>query len=303
MPLQIITTIGILLSVVFTAYGLVYTAGTLEATRQTQITDRYTKAVEQLGSKSDEVRLGGVYALERISVDSPRDRKTIQDVLAAFVRNGDFCSRKNRLCHSRAEGKAVNEKIPIDVRAAVDRTTTLSNITGIRADFSEVTFPHAHMPQIALARSALDRGNFAWADLSGADLSYATLDRTNFHQAFLSHANLKGIRSTGIILIGAALYRADLRGANLEEPDFSETILEEANLAGSKLMGAHMVDVDLKNAILEGANLRGADLTKDNLDGARLRGAHLEGADLRNIESMTPEQIRKVAITDATTKF
>jgi hypothetical protein len=49
---------------------------TYRLTQQGQITDRYTKAVEQLGGDKLHVRLGGIYALERIAVDSQRDHLT-----------------------------------------------------------------------------------------------------------------------------------------------------------------------------------------------------------------------------------
>ena len=45
------------------AVGLAYTARTYRLSREGQLTDRYTKAVEQLGSDKIEVRLGGLYAL------------------------------------------------------------------------------------------------------------------------------------------------------------------------------------------------------------------------------------------------
>ena len=34
------------------------------------MTDRYTKAIEQLGSDKLDVRIGGIYALERVARDS-----------------------------------------------------------------------------------------------------------------------------------------------------------------------------------------------------------------------------------------
>src|SRR5262245_3841117 len=44
---------------------------TLETTQQRQITERFAKAIEQLGDKEQlMVRLGGIYALERIAKDS-----------------------------------------------------------------------------------------------------------------------------------------------------------------------------------------------------------------------------------------
>ena len=53
---------------------------------QGHITDRFTAAVEQLGSDKMAVRLGAIYALERISRDSRRDYWTIMETLTAYVR-------------------------------------------------------------------------------------------------------------------------------------------------------------------------------------------------------------------------
>ena len=50
------------------------------------MTDRYTKAIEQLGSDKLDVRIGGIYALERVARDSPSDHPTVIEVLAAFIR-------------------------------------------------------------------------------------------------------------------------------------------------------------------------------------------------------------------------
>src|SRR4029453_17364719 len=63
------------------------TARTLQVTKQGHITERYTKAIEQLGSDKLDVRLGGIYALEHIAVDSPSYHPTIVEVLSAFTRD------------------------------------------------------------------------------------------------------------------------------------------------------------------------------------------------------------------------
>jgi hypothetical protein len=59
---------------------------TYELAERGQVTDRYTKAVEQLASEAVQIRLGAIYALERIAYDSPSDHQTVMDVLCAFVR-------------------------------------------------------------------------------------------------------------------------------------------------------------------------------------------------------------------------
>ncbi|MCG8919424.1 pentapeptide repeat-containing protein [Actinokineospora sp. PR83] len=51
-----------------------------------RITDLYTKAVEQLGSEKAPVRLGGLYALERLAQDHAEQRQTIVNVLCAYLR-------------------------------------------------------------------------------------------------------------------------------------------------------------------------------------------------------------------------
>jgi len=66
--------------------SLALASRTYRLTQQGQLTDRYTKAIEQLGSDKPDVRLGGIYALERIAKDSAYDRATIAEVLTAFIR-------------------------------------------------------------------------------------------------------------------------------------------------------------------------------------------------------------------------
>src|SRR5690242_7173624 len=51
-----------------------------------RITELYTKAVEQLGSDKAPVRLGGLYALERLSQDNESQRQTIVNVICAYLR-------------------------------------------------------------------------------------------------------------------------------------------------------------------------------------------------------------------------
>jgi hypothetical protein len=68
------------------AGALLFTARNFTLSREGQVTDRYTKAIEQLGSEKLDVRIGGIYALERVAGDSARDHPTVMAVLSAFVR-------------------------------------------------------------------------------------------------------------------------------------------------------------------------------------------------------------------------
>jgi uncharacterized protein YjbI with pentapeptide repeats len=50
------------------------------------LTELYAKSVEQLGSDKAPVRLGGLYALERLAQDNEHQRQTIVNVLCAYLR-------------------------------------------------------------------------------------------------------------------------------------------------------------------------------------------------------------------------
>src|SRR5215216_754043 len=72
--------------------GLYFTWRTLQVNREGQITERFTRAIDQLGKVEDgkklyEIRIGGIYALERIARESEEGYWPIMEVLTAYVRH------------------------------------------------------------------------------------------------------------------------------------------------------------------------------------------------------------------------
>jgi hypothetical protein len=80
--------------------GLYFTWRTLQVNREGQITERFTRAIDQLGKiengqKLFEIRVGGIYALERIARESQEDYWPIMQILTAYVRqNAPWPPRK-----------------------------------------------------------------------------------------------------------------------------------------------------------------------------------------------------------------
>ncbi|WP_345006309.1 pentapeptide repeat-containing protein, partial [Streptosporangium album] len=291
---QAVTGLVVIGGVVFTALGLWYTAQTLNTTQEGQITDRYTKAIEQLGSTKSDVRLGGIYALQRLTTDSTRDRDSIRNVLSAFVRNHDGCALQPgektppKRCSDAGEDNGSYVRLPADVVAALTIAPTLaafdeSGEVNDRADFSFSRFPKAFLTSAFLRGADLTeadlRGaNLTGADLRGADLTRAVLNGANLTDADLTGAFLNGAKLNGANLTGTDLTRAVLNGANLTDADLTGAFLNGAKLNGADLTGADLTRAVLRGAVLRGADL-GADLTGTDL-GADLTGADLTGADL-----------------------
>jgi Pentapeptide repeats (8 copies) len=239
----------------FAAGALVFTALNFNLSREGQVTDRYTKAIEQLGSGKLDVRIGGIYALERIARDSTKDHPTVMEVLAAFIRE-----------HSREQwppsdaGSPGQERLtPPDVRAAV----TVVSRRDAKRDISPIDFTGANLADARLTGANLAGVNLGGANLAGANLADAVLTIVN-----LSGANLAGARLTGANLAGASLGSADLTRA-----DLGGSVLTRANLWSADLTGAVLTGAVLTGAVLTGADLTGADLAGANLTDATLTGA------------------------------
>lgn len=58
----------------------------LKVAQEGQITERFTRAVDQLGNPSMEIRLGGIYALEQIAYESYKYYWPIMEILTAYIR-------------------------------------------------------------------------------------------------------------------------------------------------------------------------------------------------------------------------
>jgi Pentapeptide repeats (8 copies) len=165
--------------------------------QQGQVTDQYNAAITNLGSRSIEVRLGGIYALQRLMQDTPAEQPAVIAVLCAFVRN--------RTGSIRAQRNASTYQTQTDVRAALtvvasrdranDGTTTV-------IDFSNVRLPNAQLDLLNLSQALftgayLDNAGFSGADLTGANFNFADL-----HDATLVTTTLTGAGEQPSCIVG-----------------------------------------------------------------------------------------------------
>lgn len=276
---------------------------TLGADRERRITETYSKAVEQLAHANIEVRLGGIYTLERISRESPKDYWTIMETLTAFVRDrarqqepdGTTLGTMARFCVDNEA--AQTRKRPLTDIAAVlaiivrrDRENQRrERDNGWRFDLRETDLRGADLEGVNLREANLRGANLSQANLRRADLSVADLSEANLQGADLMGANLNGYpvlrrtyrleNDTYIEDVHSELGRTSLWKANLEDAGLIHTHLEDANLTEARLGGKIMIgDAHLQRAWLRKAHLEGAKLLRVNLEEADLSGANLTGA-------------------------
>ena len=177
----------------------------VRAAEEGQITDRFTKAIEQLGQEGPDkmaIRVGGIYALERIAKDSEKDHGPIMEVLTAHVR--EKAPRKNDAYKPQAD-----ERPPTDIQAILTvigrRETTGKGRRNDPLNLNQTHLVGAELSGAELSKAELFDANLSGANLNGASLSKAMLIEAHLIDVFLFDANLRG----------ADLIEADLRGADL----------------------------------------------------------------------------------------
>ena len=225
--------------------------------------ERFTKAMELLGNEeSIAIRIGGIYAFEKLAEDCEADRTRISDVLCTYMRE------KRPVADI---GNTEARKPPMDLATLLKVVVKMSiqyKDLELKLDFSETDLRKTYL------RSA---------NLHNANLFRANLFRADLRDTNLSNANLYSAK-----LISADLRNADLRSANLSDADLSGADLSGANLSGANLSGAR----------LGGANLSGAYIIRANLGSARLSGANLKGADL-SFSDLSGLELSFVDLTNA----
>jgi uncharacterized protein YjbI with pentapeptide repeats len=277
--------------------GLYLTYRTFDLNRQGQVTERFTRAIDQLGEESKlDVRLGGIYALERIAWDSERDHWPTMEVLTAYVREHAPLPPPRSVSEPEAQkagsgpstlDEAPSRKaIPADIQAilsVLSRRNTEYDKPESRLDLGRANLQGADLRGANLRRADLRGANLRGADLIEANLQGANLSGANL-QARLRGANLEGAHLIGPNLQGADLIGANLRGADLTGANLRRAYLIGVNLQGANLDGATLREADLRRAALEGASLRRAELLGVSLDGATFQGAKIDPRTMADVD-------------------
>jgi uncharacterized protein YjbI with pentapeptide repeats len=270
--------------------------------KQMEVANRYIRAVKQLGSDKLVVRIGGIYALQRVARDSPGDQPAVIALLAAYVREHSHEQRSELPSRGSALGSRGLVPRP-DVQAAVSviGDPELQHDKG-QVDLADADLSGADLRTARLACALLTNADLTGADLTGADLTGATLSN-----AILSGANLSHVTLAGADLTDAKLAPANLGPQSASPEDITNALLAveprracagddpdarrvawdnwtRAQPFRKHLSRTVLNDADLTGANLRGADLRGASLTEAKLVDATLHSAKLIGANLKEAD-------------------
>ncbi|WP_204040057.1 pentapeptide repeat-containing protein [Acrocarpospora phusangensis] len=229
----------------------------IAVSRESHATDRFIRAIDQMGQKdsSFEITLGGIYGLERVARDSPGDRRSIGEILTAYVR------------HHSGEFALLDDRSPED-------------------DLMNDRSMQVRLPGVQAALTVLGRGRFTdLALLAEKDVRLLDFRRADLHRADLGDLNFAGSGMSGICLDGADLLKANLSHADMMYASLCEVIANGADFSGVWLHdaccdGGHFYNVSFRRAVLQRTKFSGANLAASDFSGAILVETDLTGANL-----------------------
>jgi len=166
----------------------------LVVTQEKQITERFSKAIEQLGDTNLSIRLGGIYSLERIAKDSPKDHVTVMDILSTFVQETSPSSQGQEVINKDVQavlyviGQRKDSLEPKNLGFTLD-FTNLRGANFFRGDFRRFGFKLSDMRNADLRQANCSEADFTEAKLSGSDLHGAI-----FTKAIVKDADFRGVK-------------------------------------------------------------------------------------------------------------
>lgn len=195
--IQLVATIGQILGSFALLIGLYFAWGNLTIARDSHITERFTRAVDQLGNQARDIRLGGVHALGRVSRESNKDHSIIITILTDYVRtNSNVANHSENNCpkyrsfsmdilaNENTTSGLFDRKVSTDIQAAL-------SVIGERKSFFNEKNKHLNLNETFLREADLSDLHFEGVFLSRANLEGAILSRTHLENAYLTGTNLK----------------------------------------------------------------------------------------------------------------
>lgn len=305
---QILGGIAIGIGLYYTWRRVTIAENELKVSQEGQITERFTRAVDQLGAINQlgnpaiEIRLGGIYALEGIANESKEYYSQIIEILTAYVRMNSYIKEEDykNLDFEELSNRAYLDsdtrlKDSPEIQAIVTVISRRKNFLGV-GEFNGLEFQKTYLRAANFTGTTtnkiytfkrsdrevhLEGAFFYQADLIGADFERAQLNGANFHNTYLTRAYFMNANLQGAKIEWSHLERASFEGANLEGASLDWSQLHGAIFVNAYLKGARFHAADLIYVMFEGANLEDVTFEEANLENADFKGAELKGANFR----------------------
>ena len=278
----------------------------------------FNDATAKLGDKSPSVRLGGIYALDRLARLNETYLASIVEILCAHLRETaqqdrdedkdkekyaekykdepsneiqsllEVLSGLNKLSEEKKEDGQSNP-VRLNLSGAYLVGANLTNACLNRANLSGTNMHKAYLSRAQLQEANLQEAQLQKTILYRAQMQKTLLHRAQMQAALLQETQMQKANLYRVRMQRTDLYRVRMQGANLQEAQMQGTSLSWVQLQGAvlqetQMQGASLSRIQLQGADLQEAQLQGAYLQEVQMQGASLSRVQLQGADLRSVQ-------------------
>ena len=239
----------------------------LEVNQEGQITERFTRAIDQLGSEKLEVRLGGIYALERIAKDSEKDTTTVLEVLCSYLREHTAGIQSIPADIDYSDPVFVHIQLfnKLHMQLSADQKACLSIVGRVCSPegFSK------YLKGACIGGTEQVNSSFTNSSFEKSFLCAARFDESNFYNSWFVSAVAVGMDFSSSDCSNISIIRSDFRYCRALKTNFTNAYLIESDFSGAFLEETYLYGTGFKRSRLLGTRMeRALGLTKHQIESA-----------------------------------
>ena len=240
----------------------------IDLQRKQRTDDRFTTAVELLGSSETSARTGAIYSLYHLAIEDKKYRIEVSQILCSHIRS------KTNEPDYKEEHK---DRPSNEIQTTID--LLLKDKNGNKGLYCQDFAKEKSFPQANFEYAHLVKANFYEAHCQRADFRYTQCQEANFsfaqcQKAYFIHAQCQGANFTL-----AQCQGANFTLAQCQEANFSAAQWQEADFSLAQCQGAYFTLAQCQGAYFRSAQCQGADFRFAKCQGADFNLAQCQAAD------------------------
>jgi uncharacterized protein YjbI with pentapeptide repeats len=240
---QIFGGLLVLIGLYFTYEQLVAARVSIQVSQQTQLTDEYSKAVEQLGNNSSQIRLGGIYALQRLEENSDTYTSIVKNVLSMYIRQKSKLPDSSKFDEIQAALTVIFPKV-----SSHDTTKTSDRINLSNSFLLDFDFSGSYLCNVKMDNCVCSGSSFKNAVITSSKAYGTNFNAADFSAAKISNTVFYGADFPGAVFRNASIINCNFKICNLKECDLSNSVIEHTDFTGADLTGALLFGADLSKS-------------------------------------------------------
>lgn len=269
----------------------------LELTRKSQIDERFSNAVEHLGSDKEPVILGGIAELHQIAKENKEDyAEIVFNILTSYIRsNTDTRNNNIDLINETVVQTIVNyllkEKSNKDLYDTFKLDLSFCHLAEI--DLSNCNLSNSNLKfsvirninDSVLVKSNLYGAKFPLAKINNTNLSECNLLKTFFHFAEIKNSNFSHSKASKTLFLRSTILDTNFNNIIFSNVNFSASYFQKnsflnCEIFNSKFYCTYFSDINFSELeLLSECDFRAANFNNVNLD-LIMTNSNFRGADV-----------------------